>query len=528
MVQCTSNSARSAVAKSRMVVYSVSAGVWRGRTMEHPEIEGVRDWRPLARGGLAVVWQAWYTRLWCPVAVKVYEPRLDEGYGRCFVQEAAAAGRLAGHRGIVTVHDVGMLPDGRPYLIMELCPGGSLTQWLRPECRPSEERVRQVGVRIADALAAVHASGVVHGDIKPANVLLDSVGHPRLADFGLAAVAGEPDPPAHVLRTTPAYAPPEVFWRPQVTEAGDVFSLAATLYALLAGGPPRGMRPNPVTLEQMLAFAFIPIGRIPGVKWDVMGTLMAGLSNDPAARPTAAAFREELAKVPVLRAPTLKPRVDVAVVTHSGSPHAPSWAPVRSADSARGSAAAATVAAGPQRSAREAPSVVEGRQQERRRNGVLALAAAAVVTVVASTTAWLVSAPGTQSANVGGLASTTGPSRPSEPRQPTAGSTTSGVDRPESGPADQKTIQLVSSAKSAKSWQTVAIEGTYVGRAEVLLRVQQWEAGKWRAFPMPAKTDKSGRFTAYVELGRPSRYRLRVLDPNAGVKSKPIELVIRG
>ena len=128
---------------------------------------------PLARGGLAVVWQARQLPLDRLVAVKVYQRELDEADRRHFVREAAAAGRLSAHPGIVTTYAAGILPDGRPYLIMELCPGGSLTKWLKPENRPSEERVRQVGLRIADALAAAHASGVLHRDVKPANILID-------------------------------------------------------------------------------------------------------------------------------------------------------------------------------------------------------------------------------------------------------------------------------------------------------------------------------------------------------------------
>ena len=157
--------------------------------MEHPRVRGLSEWRPLARGGRSVVWAARQLTLDRPVAVKVYQRELDEGDRRRFLREAAAA-RLSDHPGIVTAHDAGILPDDRPYLIMDLCSGGSLTEWLKPENRPSEERVRQVGVRIADALAAVHAGGVLHRDVKPANILIDSFGNPGLADFGLAAVAG--------------------------------------------------------------------------------------------------------------------------------------------------------------------------------------------------------------------------------------------------------------------------------------------------------------------------------------------------
>ena len=265
--------------------------------VDHPEIRGLSEWRPLARGGFAVVWEARQLSLDRLVAVKVYERELDEGYRRRFLREAAAA-RLSDHPGIVTVHDAGVLPDDRPYLIMDLWSGGSLSQWLKPDNRPSQERVRQVGVRIADSLAAVHACGVLHRDVKPANILIDSFGNPGLADFGLAAMAGAETTAADVLYVTPAYAPPEAFGMQPATQYGDVFALAATLYALLAGCPPRNVRGADVALEQMVEVARRPIDALPGVNWHLMDVLMTALSSDPAARPTAAIFRDQLATVP--------------------------------------------------------------------------------------------------------------------------------------------------------------------------------------------------------------------------------------
>ena len=79
-----------------------------------------------------------------------------------------------------------------------------------------------------------------------------------------------------------------------------------------------------------------------------------------------------------------------------------------------------------------------------------------------------------------------------------------------------------------KPFQATRIRGRYAGGANTFLRVQRWEDGGWRAFPVPTKTDQSGKFTAHVELGRPGRYRLRVLDPDSGVKSKPVTLEIKG
>jgi hypothetical protein len=87
---------------------------------------------------------------------------------------------------------------------------------------------------------------------------------------------------------------------------------------------------------------------------------------------------------------------------------------------------------------------------------------------------------------------------------------------------------LAGLAHSARPFQTVRIQGTYHGGANTFLRVQRWEKGKWLDFPVPTKTEQSGRFTTYVEFGQPGRYRLRLLDPNSGVTSKTFALVIKG
>jgi hypothetical protein len=99
---------------------------------------------------------------------------------------------------------------------------------------------------------------------------------------------------------------------------------------------------------------------------------------------------------------------------------------------------------------------------------------------------------------------------------------------PRSGSAEREAIQVKDVAASARPFETVRIRGSYPDGADTLLRVQRWEDGKWLAFPLPTKTDKSGQFTAYVELGQPGRYRLRLLDPSTGLTSKPFVLVING
>lgn len=262
-----------------------------------PQMPGLTDWRPLARGGFATVYEARQESLNRLVAVKVDQRRLDtDSERRRFLREAGAAGRMSGHPGIVTVHDAGILSDDRPFLVMELCPGGSLTKWLKPESRPTQRRVRDVGARIADALAAAHARGVLHRDVKPANILIDAYDNAGLADFGLAAM---PEPGEELAETlegfTPAYAPPEVFRQETPTERGDVYALAATLYALLAGRPPRGTDGNKPSIGTALEQLKDPIEPIDGVDPGLMGVLLAALADDPADRPTAAELRDQLA-----------------------------------------------------------------------------------------------------------------------------------------------------------------------------------------------------------------------------------------
>jgi hypothetical protein len=113
---------------------------------------------------------------------------------------------------------------------------------------------------------------------------------------------------------------------------------------------------------------------------------------------------------------------------------------------------------------------------------------------------------------------------------------TATVAKPTSKPSNETTrtgreeaaIQLEDLADPARPFQPVRIEGTYRSGPDTFLRVQRWEGGKWLAFPLPTKTDQSGRFTTHVEFDQPGRYQLRVLDPGSGLTSKPFVLVIKG
>jgi serine/threonine protein kinase len=281
------------------------------------------DWRAIARGGFAIVWQARQESLNRLVAVKVDERKLDtEAEQRRFLREAGAAGRMSGHPGIVTVHDAGLLGDDRPFLVMELCPGGSLTRWMTQDPRPSQRRVRDVGVRIADALAAAHLLGVLHRDVKPANILIDAYNNAGLADFGLAALI-DPDTPLSetVEAITPAYAPPEVFAKKPLTEHADVYSLAATLYAVLSGHAPRWSDTTETpSIPELIKRQKAPIKRIPGVDKAFMDVLLRGMAENPEDRPTASQFRDQLAALTL--STKLAPRPSEAKPEQPSSPRA--------------------------------------------------------------------------------------------------------------------------------------------------------------------------------------------------------------
>ena len=253
------------------------------------------------------MYRSWQLAVGREVAVKVDNRVLgDDRDRRRFVREVTAAGRLSGHPHVIDLYDAGTLADGRPYLVMELCPSGSLNDALRRHGPMSAARVRDIGVRICDALAAAHAAGVLHRDIKPGNILVNRYGLVGLADFGLAAImATEGDQSAAREALTPAYAPPETFRGEEPTVAADIYSVAATLYALLAGRPPRfpadSRSPGIATI---MALHDRPIDDVPGVPPGLMAVLRRGLAADPAARPpSAASFRDALASLSMRAGP---------------------------------------------------------------------------------------------------------------------------------------------------------------------------------------------------------------------------------
>lgn len=198
--------------------------------------------RIIGRGGMGIVLEAFDSRLQRHVALKVLDPELmdDETARQRFCREARAAASVS-HENVVAVHQVEKLaPDGLAYLVMQLVAGESLEERLtRQKQLPLREVVR-IGMQAAHGLAAAHAQGLIHRDIKPGNILLEPP-HDRvkLTDFGLARAADSVKLTATgMVSGTPLYMSPEQALGQEVDHRSDLFSLGAILYEMCAGQPP--------------------------------------------------------------------------------------------------------------------------------------------------------------------------------------------------------------------------------------------------------------------------------------------------
>ncbi|WNB85963.1 serine/threonine-protein kinase [Cellulomonas sp. ATA003] len=202
-----------------------------------PEIPGHTVGRLLGMGGFADVYLYTQHLPRRPVAVKVLPAdSLDADVLARFGTEADLMAQLSHHPSIVTIHHAAVAADGRPYLVMEYCARPGLGARYRSE-RISVAEALRIGIRLASAVETAHRAGILHRDIKPANVLTTDFGWPALTDFGIAATTGWSGGAA-VGMSIP-WSPPELLAAvPDGDVRADVYSLAATVYSLLAGRSP--------------------------------------------------------------------------------------------------------------------------------------------------------------------------------------------------------------------------------------------------------------------------------------------------
>jgi serine/threonine-protein kinase len=210
----------------------------------------------IGQGGMGTVHRAHHLRLDRPVAVKfLAEPLAAEpGFADRLRREARVLARLR-HPGIVGVHDYGE-QDGRGYIVMEHVDGQPLSRLLPLP----PDRARAVALEVLDALACAHAEGLVHRDVKPANVLIDTDGRARLTDFGLARpLTGWTVTTAGRVAGTPQYMAPEMLQGAPPDPRQDVYAMGALLYEMLAGRPPAGdFAPLPPPFDRIVRKALAP------------------------------------------------------------------------------------------------------------------------------------------------------------------------------------------------------------------------------------------------------------------------------
>jgi serine/threonine protein kinase len=254
-------------------------------------------------GGMGTVWVARDELLGREVAVKQVlppanaDPHEAEQQRQRALREGRIAARLS-HPHAISVYDVAV-ESGQPWLVMEYLPSRSLAAVLSDDGLLRVDQVAQIGAQVADALAATHAAGIVHRDVKPANVLIGQgprvEGLVKITDFGISHASGDVTlTQTGQITGTPAFLSPEVAQGHEPTPASDVFSLGATLYTCLEGTPPFGMQGNSLQQLHRVASGEIDPPQRCGA---LTRPLMRMLDADPAARPTMEQVRDELASL---------------------------------------------------------------------------------------------------------------------------------------------------------------------------------------------------------------------------------------
>jgi serine/threonine protein kinase len=218
------------------------------------------------------------------VAIKLLPPELAKGEARnCFLQEARVVGQLS-HPAIITLHDMGIEEStSTPYLVMEFLNGQSLDRVLEKGAVPTMRACAWVA-EVACALAAAHRKGVIHGDVKPANILITEDGRVKLMDFGMARVAAR-EQASKPLAGTPAYwCPEQIMGKPQDGRS-DLFSLGIVLYELVTRQRPFDADSLQGVCNRILAHEPLPASHLnPSLSTTLNEVVARCLSKDPNTR----------------------------------------------------------------------------------------------------------------------------------------------------------------------------------------------------------------------------------------------------
>ena len=245
----------------------------------------------LGRGGMAEVYGATDRVLDRPVAVKVLGSWLanDGSFVERFRREALAAARIS-HPGLVAVYDAGSEGDLH-FIVMELVPGATLAEVVRHEGPFPADRATMVAARVGDALAVAHAAGIVHRDVKPANVMLTPDGRVKLMDLGIARGIDEDSiTRASSILGTAGYISPEQARGEPVDHRSDIYSLGCVLYEMLTGRQPfEADNPVAVAYRHVHETPTPPRSLVPSIPPALESVTLRAMEKDPEARFSTAA-----------------------------------------------------------------------------------------------------------------------------------------------------------------------------------------------------------------------------------------------
>ena len=289
----------------------------RPSARQAPEILGFEYVRELGGGGFSQVYLYQQKLPRRQVAIKVLRvDSLDRQARKQFVAEANLMAQLSSHPAIATIYSAGITDDDQPYFVMEYCSGGSLALGYRTAPLPVAEVLR-IGVRVASALESAHRVGIIHRDVKPANILITDYGTPVLTDFGIS-IGDDGVAEATMFHGDPAtattvagsgsqglsipWAPPEALDdEPSSDERSDIYSLGATLYTLLEGRSPfeiPGVSNGAAQLLRRIEKGEPQALSRPEVPESLRDVIAASMAREPGARPTTAlALAESLQEV---------------------------------------------------------------------------------------------------------------------------------------------------------------------------------------------------------------------------------------
>ncbi|ART71761.1 protein kinase [Mycobacterium dioxanotrophicus] len=252
---------------------------------------GFLDAVEVGRGGAGVVYRCHQTSLARSVAIKVLLSDIDQDNRERFLREGLAMGKLSGHPNIENILQVGVTESNRPYIVMPYHQAGSLAQRLHRVGRIAWPDALRIAVKLCGALETAHRAGTLHRDIKPGNVLVNDYGEPQLSDFGIARIVGGYETATGFFTGTIAFTAPEVLAGSPPTAVSDVYSLGATIYALIAGTAAHERKGDEDLIAHYLRISSTPVPdmRPQGIPADVCAAIEKSMSLDPTQRHASAA-----------------------------------------------------------------------------------------------------------------------------------------------------------------------------------------------------------------------------------------------